>query len=97
MRIRVVNKDKSDVKFIQVFVRSGIINEIVSMAMLLILVVVSKGMTFFSLYSIIILIQNLVMIICVFMLLYRKDKLALHDMLSYSMVIREDWDNGEDY
>lgn len=87
MHIRIVCNDRSDISFLQMFIRCSIINEIIPMIMLLILVMVCNGVVFFGVYSIISLLQNLFIIICVFMILYRKDKLALHDIMSKSMVI----------
>lgn len=89
MHIRVVSLDGSDISFLQMFVRSSIINEILPMSMLLILVMFSGGVTFFVGYSLISFIQNIFVIICIFMILYRSDKLGLHDMMSKSMVIEE--------
>lgn len=90
LRIRIVSNDGKNVNFIQMFIRTSIINEILPMAMMIILIMVSSGKVFFAFYGLINLIENLFIIICVFMVLYRKDKLALHDMMSKSMVIRED-------
>ena len=85
--IRVVSYDGSDVSFLQMFIRTSIINEIITMAMILILVMVSSGVTFFVFYNIISFIENIFVIICIFMVLYRGDGLGLHDIMSRSMVI----------
>ena len=53
MRIRVVSSDGSDIGFIQMFIRTSIINEILPMIMLIILVFVSMGVSFFIFYSLI--------------------------------------------
>ena len=89
MRIRVVSNDGVDASFVQMFIRTSIINEIIPISMLLILVMVSSGGLFFIFYSMISVIENIFVIICIFMILYRSDKLALHDMMSKSMVIDE--------
>lgn len=89
MRIRVVSNDGVDASFVQMFIRTSIINEIIPISMLLILVMVSSGGLFFTFYSMISVIENIFVIICIFMILYRSDKLALHDMMSKSMVIDE--------
>ena len=89
MRIRVVSNDGGDAGFVQMFIRTSIINEIIPISMLLILVMVSSGGLFFIFYSMISVIENIFVIICIFMILYRSDKLALHDMMSKSMVIDE--------
>lgn len=89
MHIRVVSNDYMDASFLQMFIRTSIINEIIPMSMLLILVMVSSGGIFLIFYSIISVIENIFVIICIFMILYRSDNLALHDMMSKSMVIDE--------
>lgn len=90
MKIRVVSNNKGDVSFLQMFVRTGIINEIIPMFMMILLVFVSNGFTFFTCYSIIGFAYNLFIITCIVMILCRKDMLALHDIMSHSMVIKED-------
>lgn len=89
MHIRVVSNDGGDAGFVQMFIRTSIINEIIPISMLLILVMVSSGGLSFIFYSMISVIENIFVIICIFMILYRSDKLALHDMMSKSMVIDE--------
>lgn len=90
MKIRIVNRDKGDVSFLQMFVRTAIVNEILPMLIIILLIFVTNGFTFFVGYSIISLACNLFVITCIVMILYRKDMLALHDIMSRSMVIRED-------
>ena len=89
MNIRVVSNDVVDASFLQMFIRTSIINEIIPISMLLILVMVSSGGLFFTFYSVISVIENIFVISCIFMILYRSDKLALHDIMSKSMVIDE--------
>lgn len=89
MKIRAVSDDGSDIGFIQMFIRTSIINEILPMIMLIILVFVSRGVSFFIFYSLISFIENIFILVCVFMILYRKDKLAIHDIMSRSMVIED--------
>lgn len=90
MRIRVVSNNKGDVSFLQMVIRTSIVNEIIPMLLMILLVFVSNGFTFFACYSIIGFAYNLFVITCVVMILCRKDMLALHDVMSRSMVIRED-------
>lgn len=89
MKIRAVSDDGSDIGFIQMFIRTSIINEILPMIMLIILVFVSRGVSFFIFYSLISFIENIFILVCVFMILYRKDRLAIHDIMSRSMVIED--------
>lgn len=89
MKIRIVNNDNTDITFLQMFIRTSIINEILPITMMFILVFLTSGISFFIGYSLISFIENIFVIICIFMILCRKDNLALHDIMSRSMVIEE--------
>ena len=89
MKIRIVNNDNTDITFLQMFIRTSIINEILPMIMIFVLVFLTSGISFFIGYSLISFIENIFVIICIFMILCRKDNLALHDIMSRSMVIEE--------
>jgi uncharacterized RDD family membrane protein YckC len=90
MKIRIVNRDNNDVSLIQVIIRSLLIDEILGVLVNIVMVCICGKNLFLIGYSFVSIILNLFIIISIFMLLYRKDKLALHDMISYSKVIRED-------
>lgn len=89
MKIRIVNSDNKDITFLQMFIRTSIINEILPMIMIFVLIFLTSGISFFIGYSLISFIENIFVIICIFMILCRKDNLALHDIMSRSMVIEE--------
>ena len=89
MKIRIVSNDNTDITFLQMFIRTSIINEILPMIMIFVLVFLTSGISFFIGYSLISFIENIFVIICIFMILCRKDNLALHDIMSSSMVIEE--------
>lgn len=89
MKIRIVNNDNTDITFLQMFIRTSIINEILPMIMIFVLIFLTSGISFFIGYSLISFIENIFVIICIFMILCRKDNLALHDIMSRSMVIEE--------
>lgn len=89
MKIRIVSNDNTDITFLQMFIRTSIINEILPITMMFILVFLTSGISFFIGYSLISFIENIFVIICIFMILCRKDNLALHDIMSRSMVIEE--------
>lgn len=89
MKIRIVSNDNTDITFLQMFIRTSIINEILPMIMIFVLVFLTSGISFFIGYSLISFIENIFVIICIFMILCRKDNLALHDIMSRSMVIEE--------
>lgn len=89
MKIRIVSNDNKDITFLQMFIRTSIINEILPITMMFILVFLTSGISFFIGYSLISFIENIFVIICIFMILCRKDNLAFHDIMSRSMVIEE--------
>ena len=88
-KIRRVSNDNKDITFLQMFIRTSIINEILPMIMIFVLIFLTSGISFFIGYSLISFIENIFVIICIFMILCRKDNLALHDIMSRSMVIEE--------
>lgn len=87
LKIRVVSQGGGEVSLWQMIVRTSIINGIIPLALSLILVFTTKGLVFLTLSSVVGLFENIFVIICVFMLLYKSDCLALHDIMSKSVVI----------
>lgn len=87
LKIKVVSQGGGEVSLWQMIVRTSIINGIVQLALSLILVFTTKGVVFLTLSSVVGLFENIFVIICVFMLLYKSDCLALHDIMSKSVVI----------
>ena len=87
LKIKVVSQGGREVSLWQMIVRTSIINGIVPLALSLILVFTTKGLVFLTLSSVVGLFENIFVIICVFMLLYKSDCLALHDIMSKSVVI----------
>ena len=87
LMIKVVSQGGGEVSLWQMIVRTSIINGIVPLALSLILVFTTKGLVFLTLSSVVGLFENIFVIICVFMLLYKSDCLALHDIMSKSVVI----------
>ena len=87
LKIKVVSQGGGEVSLWQMIVRTSIINGIVPLALSLILVFTTKGLVFLTLSSVVGLFENIFVIICVFMLLYKSDCLALHDIMSKSVVI----------
>ena len=87
LKIKVVSQGGGEDSLWQMIVRTSIINGIVPLALSLILVFTTKGLVFLTLSSVVGLFENIFVIICVFMLLYKSDCLALHDIMSKSVVI----------
>ena len=87
LKIKVISQGGGEVSLWQMIVRTSIINGIVPLALSLILIFTTSGLVFLTLSSIVGLFENIFVIICVFMLLYKSDCLALHDIMSKSVVI----------
>lgn len=87
LKIKVVSQGGGEVSLWQMVVRTSIINGIVPLALSLILIFTTSGLVFLTLSSIVGLFENIFVIICVFMLLYKSNCLALHDIMSKSVVI----------
>ena len=87
MKIRIVNRDKKEVKFWQLLVRVGLVNEVFPMILMLIIVKITSGFNFMISYGVVGFLENLILIACVVSLLIRKDGNAIHDILSGSKVI----------
>ena len=87
MKIKIVSNDNSKVNFLQMFIRTSIVSDIITNIMILILVYMTSNMKFFVGSGIINFVCNMFIIISVFMLIFRKDNLTLNDMMSKSCVI----------
>lgn len=85
--IKIVSNDNKKVSFLQMFIRTSIVNDIINNSMILILIYMTSNMNYFIGYGIINFICNLFVIVCIFMIIYRKDKLALNDIISKSYVV----------
>ena len=88
MKIKIVDRKKEGkVSFVSLIIRSLIINALLVTLISIILVLLLKYNVYFITSSIFVILQLLLVIISACMLLYRKDKLSLEDILSNSKVI----------
>lgn len=88
MKIKIVDRKKEGkVSFVSLIIRSLIINALLVTLVSIILVLLLKYKVYFITSSIFVILQLLLVIISSIMLLYRKDKLSLEDVLSNSKVI----------
>lgn len=88
MKIKIVDRKKEGkVSFGSLIIRSLIINALLVTLVSIILVLLLKYNVYFITSSIFVILQLLLVIISSIMLLYRKDKLSLEDVLSNSKVI----------
>ncbi len=95
MHIRICDKDKFKLSIFSMIMRALIINNILSGSVALILLIIGNKKVFFVGYSVVNGISNIFIIISVLMLLYGKEKLALHDIISRSVVKEEDVNYGK--
>lgn len=86
LKIKIVEKD--DVPSLKaMFIRTMFINQIFINVLLIILVYVIRDNSYFIACEILSLLNSLFIFISSIMILYRKDKLGLHDMLSKTSVV----------
>ena len=89
MKIKVLNKDEKNVSLTGIIIRALFINQILSNLLLILIVAFLPKKAFFSTYYLIVGIQYLFLIITSIMMLYTKDKLALQDLMSKTIVVKE--------
>ena len=87
MKIKIVSNKKKDVSLCQLLIRVCLINEVLPMIILLLLVKLSGGISFFMGYGMVSLIENIIIIIFELTLIFNKNNIALHDKISNSQVI----------
>ena len=86
MKIKVVENDKRP-SFMAIFVRSFIINQIFVNILSILLVFTIKDYAYYIATIIISLVNMLIILVSALMILYRKDKVGLHDMVSHTRVV----------
>lgn len=89
MRIRVVSNNGKRVKFYQLFIRTLIINGLLINCLNIVSLFIFSKEVCLELLPMIQFIDTIVMSVCVFMIIFRKDGKALHDLISGSK-IKED-------
>lgn len=89
MKLKVVNNEDKKPTLLQMTIRTSITNQILPNILIIILILVLSKNTFMSIYSIITMITYIFIIASSIMILYRDDKLGLHDMLSKTKVVKE--------
>ncbi len=89
MKIKIISNDSSDLTMNQIAIRSLIINDIfVNLVMLAVVILGTKDIYFVSLIVLEI-IQIILIFIISIMILSRKDKRGLHDVITNTRVIKE--------
>lgn len=89
MKIRIVNQEEKEPNIIQMILRTCITNEILPKILIIVFVTFVSKNNFLSIYSVITVLTYAFIIITVFMILYRKDKLGLNDIIAKTKVVKE--------
>lgn len=89
MKLKVVNNEDKEPTLLQMTIRTSITNQILPNILIIILILVLSKNTFMSIYSIITMITYIFIIASSIIILYRNDKLGLHDILSKTKVVKE--------
>ena len=89
MKIRIVNEKEENPNIGQIITRTLIVNQILPNILVIIFVVLLSKNQFLSVYSAITTITYIFIIVSSLMILYRNDKLGLHDLLSKTKVVKE--------
>lgn len=89
LKIKVVKENGKDVEINDILLRSLLINSLAYSMISMSLMFIIKDYTYFIVSGILSLIQFVLLIITIFMVLYRKDKRGLHDLIGKTKVIAE--------
>ena len=89
MKIKVVDKEEKNPSLLEIIIRTLFIDQILTNILLILVVAFFSKQIFFSAYYLIVGIQYLFIIVTSIMMLYRKDKLALQDLMSQTIVVKE--------
>ena len=87
MKIKIKNKNNKKLTILSLLIRSVIINGLGYLTISLIILNIIDGYNYFIISTILGIIQVLTLIITIFMILYRKDKLGLEDIISKTVVV----------
>lgn len=89
LKIKITTQKDKKPTIIQMIARTSIINQILPNLLVTIFVLIISKDTFMSIYLLISIIMYTFIIISALMILYRKDKLGLHDIISKTKVVKE--------
>lgn len=89
LKIRVVDKEEKKPGFLSMFIREIFGKGILVTFLSLIAIVILDKEIYLNFYTIIYMLSYTFVIICALMVLYRKDRRGLHDMMAKTIVIKE--------
>jgi len=89
MKLKIVNQEEKEPSLLQIIIRTIITNEILSNLIIITTILLLSKKVYTDIYYIIVSITYIFIIISALMILYRNDKLGLHDMISKTKVMKE--------
>ena len=89
MHIRIVNKSGGNVNLFSMFVRTSVVNDIVPTVLIFGLLYLVSGVSYMFFCGIINFISFVYMIVSIFMIRFRDDRLSINDIMSGSIVIED--------
>ncbi len=90
LKIKVVNKEEKEPSFVTMFLRTFIVQGILTTGLSLIGIFVLNKELYMETYFILNSLMSIFVVVCALMVLYRKDRRGLHDMMAGSLVVKED-------
>lgn len=90
LKIKVVNKEEKEPNFLTIFLRTFIIQGFLTTGLSLIAIFVLNKEIYMETYFVLNILMSIFIVVSGLMVLYRKDRRGLHDMMAGSIVIKEE-------
>ena len=90
LKIKVVNKEEKEPSFLTIFLRTFITQGFLTTGISLISIFILNKEMYMEIYFILNILMSIFIVVCALMILYRKDRRGLHDMIAGSIVIKEE-------
>ena len=90
LKIKVVNKEEKEPNFLTMFLRTFIVQGILTTTISLLAIFILTKELYMETYVILNSTMSIFVVVCALMVLYRKDRRGLHDMMAGSQVIKEE-------
>lgn len=89
MHIRIKKQEDSQLKPQDIIIRAIIVNSILTTIVYLISILVTNAETYFNIKAVVSLVEMVIVFVSAFMILYRKDKLGIQDIITKTEVVKE--------
>ena len=90
LKIKVVNKEEKEPNFLTMLLRTFIVQGILTTTISLLAIFILTKELYMETYVILNSTMSIFVVVCALMVLYRKDRRGLHDMMAGSQVIKEE-------